>query len=58
MLSLQNGLFCMRELTKAECAGDAHSGGSRAGGDQEADVRRVSEGRQCIHAHGSRRPDR
>jgi hypothetical protein len=30
MLSLQNGLFCMRELTKAECAGDAHSGGSRA----------------------------
>ena len=30
MLSLQNGLFCMRELTKAECAGDAHSGGSRS----------------------------
>jgi hypothetical protein len=30
MLSLQNGLFCIRELTKAECAGDAHSGGSRA----------------------------
>jgi hypothetical protein len=29
MLSLQNGLFCMRELTKAECAGDAHSGGYR-----------------------------
>jgi hypothetical protein len=28
MLSLQNGLFCMRELTKAECVGDAHSGGS------------------------------
>jgi hypothetical protein len=25
MLSLQNGLFCIRELTKAECAGDAHS---------------------------------
>jgi hypothetical protein len=25
-----------------------HNGGSRAGGDQEVDVRRVSEGRQCI----------
>jgi hypothetical protein len=28
MLSLQNGLICMRQLTKAERVGGAHSGGT------------------------------